>query len=317
MNPVVFLVGCPRSGTTLLQRLVDAHPELAIVHETLWIPGFYERRVGLEPNGDVTPALLPRLLEHRRFGQLGIGADDLERLLEALAPVQYARFVGALFDRYGAARGKRLAGDKSPGYVRSIPILHELWPRAKFVHLIRDGRDVCLSATGWAKADRVFGDLDTWPDEPVITAALWWERSVRLGREAGRALPAGLYHELRYERLVQDPEAECRALCAFLGLGYDPAMLRFHEGRTRSAPGLSSKRQWLPPTAGLRDWRSEMDGHDVDRFEAAAGALLEELGYERAAPRVAPRLAAPAHAARRRFADAIAARGRPLPEGWR
>jgi len=317
MNPVVFVVGCPRSGTTLLQRLADAHPELAIVHETLWIPGFYERLVGLTPEGDVTPALLPRLLEHRRFGQLGIGADELERLFEAMAPVHYGRFVAALFDRYGAQRGKRLVGDKSPGYVRSIPVLHELWPRAKFVHLIRDGRDVCLSAIGWAKADRVFADLGTWPDEPVITAALWWERSVRLGREAGHALPAGLYHELRYERLVDDPEAACRALCGFLGVGYDATMLRFHEGRTRSGPGLSSKRQWLPPTAGLRDWRTEMDARDVDRFEAAAGALLDELGYERAAPCVESVLVAPARAARRRFADAVAARGRPLPERWR
>jgi hypothetical protein len=312
MNPVVFLVGCPRSGTTLLQRLADAHPQLAIVHETLWIPGFYERRAGLTPDGEVTPALLPLLLEHRRFGKLGIDADALERLLAAMAPVHYARFVAALFDRYGAERGKRLVGDKSPGYVRSIPVLHDLWPRTKFVHLIRDGRDVCLSAIGWAKADRVFADAATWPDEPVITAALWWERSVRLGREAGRALPAGLYHELRYERLVADPEAECRALCAFLGVRFDVAMLRFHEGRTRAKPGLSSKRQWLPPTTGLRDWRTEMHARDVDRFEAAAGALLDELGYERAAPR-----AAPAYAARSRFAEAVAARGRPLPEGWR
>jgi len=317
VNPVIFLVGCPRSGTTLLQRLTDAHPELAIVHETLWIPGFYERRVGLTPDGEVTPALLPRLLEHRRFEQLAIGADELERLLAALAPVHYARFVGALFDRYGAERGKRLVGDKSPGYVRSIAVLHELWPRARFVHLIRDGRDVCLSALGWPKADRVFAELTTWPDEPVVTAALWWERSVRLGREAGRALPVGLYHELRYERLVDDPEGECRALCAFLGIRYDAAMLAYHEGRTRSAPGLSSKRQWLPPTAGLRDWRTEMHGADLDRFEAAAGPLLDELGYERAAPRPAAALAAPARAPRRRVADAIAARGRPRPEGWR
>jgi hypothetical protein len=317
MNPFVFVVGCPRSGTTLLQRLMDAHPELAVVHETLWIASFYTRRLGLTPEGDVMPELLPRLLEHRRFAQLSISADELDRILTAMAPVPYERFVGALFDRYGAQRGKRLVGDKSPGYVRSIPVLHALWPRAKFVHLIRDGRDVCLSALSWAKADRVFADLATWPDEPVVTAALWWERSVRLGREAGRGLPPGLYHELPYESLVEDPDSECRALCAFLGLGYDAAMLAYHEGRTTSAPGLSSKRQWLPPTAGLRDWRTEMDRRDVDRFEATAGALLDELGYERRRPDAEVALSAPARAARRRFVDAVAARGRPLPEGWR
>jgi hypothetical protein len=316
VNPVVFLVGCPRSGTTLLHRLADAHPELAIVHETLWIPALYERRTGLTPEGEVTPALLPRLLEHRRFGQLGIDAGALERLLESLAPVSYAQFVSALFDAYGRARGKRLVGDKSPGYARSIPVLHELWPAARFVHLIRDGRDVCLSALGWKKADRVFRDHGTWPDEPVTTAALWWERSVRLGREAGRVLPPECYQELRYERLVADPERECRALCAFLGIGFDAAMLRYHEGRTTPAPGLSTKRQWLPPTAGLRDWRTEMSAGDRDRFEAAAGALLDELGYEREARRFDPRLVARSRHVRRRFGADVAARKRPLPERW-
>jgi len=316
VNPVVFLVGCPRSGTTLLHRLADAHPELAIVHETLWIPAFYERRIGLTPDGDVTPALLPRLVEHRRFGKLGIDGAALEGLLEALAPVSYTRFVSALFDAYGRDRGKALVGDKSPGYVRSIPVLHELWPRARFVHLIRDGRDVCLSAVSWKKADRVFAEHGTWPEEPVATAALWWERSVRLGREAGRALPAGIYHELRYERLVADPERECRALCAFLGLRFDAAMLRYHEGRTTSAPGLSTKRQWLPPTAGLRDWRTEMSTDDRDRFEAAAGDLLDELGYERRARRLDPRLLDRSSRVRRRFGADVVARRRPLPERW-
>jgi Sulfotransferase family len=314
MNPVAFLVGCARSGTTLLHRLADAHPRLAIVHETMWIPRIYERRAGLTLDGRVTPALLPRLLEHRRFAQMGIDRDELERLANGGMP--YASFVSALFDRYGAARGKPLVGDKSPGYVRSIPVLHHLFPSAKYVHLIRDGRDVCLSALSWKKADRVFRELDTWPHEPVTTAALWWERSVRLGREAGRALPAGLYHEVRYEALVADPGRECRNLCAFLGIEFDAAMLRFHEGRTRSAPDLSTKRRWLPPTAGLRDWRSEMDRHDLDRFEATAGALLGELGYERGARRLDPALVARSNLVRRRFGAAVAARRRPLPERW-
>jgi hypothetical protein len=316
MNPYVFLVGCPRSGTTLLHRLVDAHPKLAIVHETLWIPRFYERRVGLTPDGYVTPALLPRLLEHRRFGELGVGAEELERLLETNGRVSFASFVSALFECYGATHGKRLVGDKSPGYVRSISVLHGLWPRARFVHLIRDGRDVCLSAVTWKKADRLFRDLGTWPSEPIATAALWWERSVRLGQEAGGALPAGLYHEVRYEELVADPERECRSICAFLEVEYDAAMLRFHEGRTRSASGLSSKRRWLPPTAGLRDWRTEMDSRDVERFEAAAGDLLDELGYERRSPDLESQLLGRAAAIRLRFSEDVATRGRPLPERW-
>jgi hypothetical protein len=316
VNPYVFLVGCPRSGTTLLHRLVDANPELAIVHETLWIPKFYERRIGLTHDGEVTPELGVRLLEHRRFDQLGIDAAELDRLLETFAGRPYTEFVSSLFDRFAAQHGKRLAGDKSPGYVRSIPVLHRLWPDARFVHLIRDGRDVCLSAISWKKADRVFRDHATWPNEPITTAALWWERSVRLGREAATALPQGLYVEVRYEDVVADPEAECRRVCEFLELDFDDAMLNFHLGRTRSTPGLTTKRRWLPPTPGLRDWRIDMGEDDVARFEAAAGELLDELGYRRGAPAFDSELAAQASAVRSRFIGDVSTRGRPLPERW-
>lgn len=65
---------------------------------------------------------------------------------------------------------------------------------------------------------------------------------------------------------------------------YDETMLRFHEGRTRTKPGLDAKHSWTPITAGLRDWRTQMSAGEVERFEAAAGELLEELDYPRAVP---------------------------------
>jgi sulfotransferase family protein len=315
MNPFVFLVGCPRSGTTLLYRLVDAHPEIALVHETLWIPRFWERRIGVSPDGSVTPELVPNVVRQRRFERMGIPADEVRRLVEGNGRVSYASFVTALFDRFGAARGKLLAGDKTPAYVRSVPVLHELWPEAKFIHLIRDGRDVCLSALDWRKADKVFCKYDLWRDEPVTTAALWWERCVRLGREAGRELPPSLYHEVRYEALVADPESASRELCAFLGVDYHDSMLRFHEGKTRDAFGLPTKRRWLPPTEGLRDWRAQMSRAALREFEAVAGGLIDELGYERGDFLDAD-LVVGAAEARDRFATVVAERSRPLPEAW-
>jgi hypothetical protein len=315
MNPFVFVVGCPRSGTTLLHRLLDAHPEIALVHETLWIPKFWAQRVGVSTDGWVTPDLVPNLVSHRRFERLGITPDEVRQLVEGNGRVPYADFVTALFDLFGAARGKRLAGDKTPGYVREIPILHELWPRARFVHLIRDGRDVCLSALDWGKADKIFREHSLWADEPVTTAALWWERCVRLGREAGRSLPPALYHEVRYETLVADAENACRELCEFLGVAYDDSMLHFHEGKTRAASGLSTKRRWLPPTEGLRDWQAQMPRAAVREFEAAAGDLLDELGYERGT-RLDAELVSQAREARHRFAAEVAERRRPLPEAW-
>jgi hypothetical protein len=313
VNPYVFFVGCPRSGTTLLRRIGDAHPELAIVHETRWITRTFEFRRGLTRDGFITPKLLERMRDPRRLKRLAIDEGELERLFGNGNGVPFASFVTALFDLYGERHGKPLVGDKSPGYVRYLPTLHGLWPQAKFVHIIRDGRDVCLSVLDWRKGATSYS---TFYEDPFTTAGVWWEWYVQLGREGGNQLGLSLYHEVHYESLVAEPEAECARLCEFLAIPYEPSMLRYHEGRTRSKPGLSSKSAWLPVTAGLRDWKTTMDADSVVRFESAAGELLEELGYPRAAASIPRSALERAARIRERFSEQVEARRRPLPQAW-
>ena len=126
--------------------------------------------------------------------------------------------------------------------------MHDLWPETKFVHLIRDGRDVCLSMMNWKKADSSAGQFSAWKEDRVSTGALWWELNVRLGRQDGGSLAPELYHEVHYEALVSEPEETCANLCDFLGLSYDDAMLRFHEGREIADPDLDAKKGWRPLT---------------------------------------------------------------------
>jgi hypothetical protein len=316
MNPYLFIVGCPRSGTTLLRRLVDTHPLVAVIDEMRWIASFFERREGLTPEGLVTPELVDRLLTYDRFATLEISREQLGRLIDTGDPVPYPNFVTGIFDLYGQAQGKSLVGDKTPRYARRIGTLHALWPDARFVHLIRDGRDVCMSIMNWKKADHALGRYSTWTEDPITTAALWWEWHVRLGREDGGSLAPKLYHEVRYETLVSVPEETCAALCDFLGIPYDDAMLKFHEGRTKMKPGRDAKRAWLPITSNLRDWRTQMPAEDLERFEAAAGDLLEELGYPRACPHPPEEKLARTVRIRESFTREASASGKRLPKGW-
>jgi hypothetical protein len=316
VNPYVFIVGCPRSGTTLLQRMVDAHPEVAITRQSRFIPNYYEKRKGLTPEGYVTAEVVDRLIEKRRFKNLEIGREGLESLAGSGEQVPFESFVTGIFDHYGAARGKGLVGDKTPRYVRSIPTLHELWPETKFVHLIRDGRDVCLSMMNWKKADSSAGQFSAWKEDRVSTGALWWELNVRLGRQDGGSLAPKLYHEVRYEELVSEPEATCETLCSFLGLPYDDAMLKFHEGREKSDPDLDAKRGWRPVTTGLRTWESEMPPEEVERFEVAAGDLLDELRYPRAVPHPSLRTIEKVSRLRSSFTEDLRCQGHRLPERW-
>jgi len=313
-DPYLFVVGCARSGTTLVRRIVDAHPEIAITPEMHWISHYLN--YFKNQNRLVTPELVSELTGHKRFAQFEIPREEFEGLLGSGEAVPYPTFLSRVFDLYGKIKNKPLVGNKTSGYVRRIPTFHALWPEAKFVHIIRDGRDVCLSVLNWNKADHTAGRYASWEEDPVSTTALWWERKVRRAREDGAALGPDLYHETLYEELVDDPERECKRLCEFLGVPYDDAMIRFHEGRERVEPGRGAKSAWLRVTPGLRDWRTQMCTADVERFEAAAGELLEELGYGRAVSNPSSEALEQAERIRKAFTREAHPRGDRPPGSW-
>lgn len=310
-NPFVFVVGCPRSGTTLLRRLLNAHELISIPKaETHWIPKFYLKGEGLTGEGKVTQQLLNSLLEYHRFPKLGIDRSELQTILESHSDLSYSEFVTQLFELYGRKHNKQLVGDKTPGYVRFINVLHKLFPAAKFIHLVRDGRDVCLSMLAWDRLEKTAGRIGTFEQDPVTTTALYWEWLVRLGIESGAALPPGYYQQVSYELLVDRTEQACREMCEFLRVPFDPAMLEYYAGRERQGAGRSAKKAWLPPTRSLRNWRAQMPREEILRFEAASGDLLKSLGYECISEEIPPGAVAHANKLRGQFSR------EPHPLAW-
>lgn len=317
-NPFVFVVGAPRSSTTLVQRLLDAHPLLAVINETRWIAEWFEAGVGMGSDGSVTTEHLELLTGSSGFVKLELPEAFVREMVSTAAGMDYATLVSTIFDEYGRVRGKELVGDKTPRYVLHIDVLHSLFPAARFVHVIRDGREVALSVEQWnaKRGARGPGYIEGWGDDPVTTTALWWGQHVRRGREAGGRIGQSTYHELRYEHLTTDPEGACRDLCTFLGLDFDEAMLRFNEGRERTDGKRSAKSSWLSPTPGLRDWTTAMDPADIEAFEAAEGSLLDVLGYPRAAPHPSAGSIRRVEKRRRTFNVNMRSGANVVPEGW-
>ena len=277
--PFAFVVGCPRSGTTLLQRMLNNHPDLAVCNDTHFIPAGLNRK---KPGGDpcLTSEMVDRVRNYRRIHRLGLAASAFDRAAENANTS--GEFVTALYAEVARIQGKPLAGEKTPDYARYLPLLEDLFPWAKFVHIIRDGRNVALSILEWAtKRGSGPAKFELWRDQPIAVCALWWRWLVTTGRTDGDKLGPARYREIVYENLVALPEPEIIGLTDFLELPYSSSMLDYHVGRIRSEPGLSAKKAWLPPTKGLRDWRTEMEEQDVELFEAIGGDLLAELGYER------------------------------------
>ncbi len=285
-----FVVGATRSGTTLLRLMLDAHPEIAIPSETHFIPELISAR---EKHGATREQMLELLTSHRRWGDFTIEPDELAERWSAIEPLSGPEAVRAFFHLYADKQGKHDArwGDKTPGYVKSMREIQGYLPEARFIHLIRDGRDVALSVL-----------KQTWGPQSIEAAAEKWRSRVNRGRSQQPYL--GYYMEVKFEDLVLDTERELRRICEFIDLPFDERMLGYHEtaeqrlqekaralprnhGEAQSAEKrlLSHAKTFEPPNPEMiGTWKQRMSPRDRAAYEALAGDLLAELGYETDVP---------------------------------
>lgn len=276
MTPFVFFVGTNGSGTTLHRAIFDSHPELAIPGEGRFVVELAPKRDMYEQSDFDVDGFIADISAKWRFENWGLSSEEAKQALTRPTRVSnYSDAIRALYRFYAERQGKARYGDKTQSNIHDLALLGDLFPEARFVHVVRDGRDVTLAHTDGKKIEQV---------------AISWRRRVNEGRQAGAALGPQRYTESRFEELVDDPEASVRRLCDFLDLEYHADMLDYHERAdhivgTTAAPDRH-KDIYLPPTKGLQDWRSELSSEQVARFEALAGDALSDLGYERAFDRI-------------------------------
>jgi hypothetical protein len=267
-TPIPFVVGCGRSGTTLLRLMLNAHPDLAVPPESHFL------RYAAEKPERVAPSRLIEIaLASDRFAEWGMDPGIVRTSAASLPPRTLAEAADLIFSAYAAARGKPRWGDKTPPYVMCLDGLATILPDARFVHLIRDGRDVAQSFSG----------VDFGPPKDPVAQAYYWRRHVTSGRRAGARLGPDRYLEIRYEDLVEDPKRQLRSICGFADLAFDEVMLRYRETVPSAVPAGDRAYQAnteMPIVKGIRDWRTSMSPQDVAAFEAVAGDVLAALGYE-------------------------------------
>ena len=266
-----FIVGSARSGTTLLRLILNAHPEVAVPPESRFVVELYKGRDVID-----TDVFLQELSAHKRFHTWDIPIEIVRDELEGGGEVAYPDAIRAAFGAYARANGKSRWGDKTPRYVENLELLHRLFPEARFIHLIRDGRNVALSY-----ANVPFGP------KTVAKAASLWSTRVCAGYTVGRALGGEHYLEIMYEDLVEDAEGEIKDICGFLGLAFDPGMMDYTErarGSVLPRASMYNPHVTEKPRAGVRSWQDSMPPRDVEVFESVAGDVLSLLGYERRFP---------------------------------
>jgi len=283
-EPAPFVCGVTRSGTTLLRLMLDSHPELAIPGETHWVPKLikaFER----SPQSAEDAANLA--IDHKRWGDFHLDAAELRARIDDLDPLTAADTIRAFYMLYVEREGKRRYGDKTPGYVKEMRRIQRVLPEARFIHIIRDGRDVSLSHLRM-----------NWGPETYAQSARLWRNRIRKARKMAPSIAH--YEEVHFEDLVADTEGVLRRVCEFIELDFDPVMLDYHE---RAEGRLAEKARELPrknrppqpAEARLEShrlakepprsdrvgmWRERMSPEEIAEYEAVAGDMLVELGYE-------------------------------------
>jgi hypothetical protein len=279
-----FVVGVPRSGTTLLRLMLDAHPELAIPHETHFIPAVLrEPQAGRED-------FFRKLTEFPTWQDLKTPAERFWQELLRLEPFDVRDGLRAFYRLYAGLRSKSRWGDKSPPYAQHIAAIHEGLPEARFIHILRDGRDVAVSLQPlWFS-----------PGESMEALATQWVEQIQEARRQGQG--TAFYMEIRYEDLLAHPVRELHRICHYLDLPYDTRMTAYHETAHLRLDEVETRRDGEgkiiitkeerkelhrltsqpPQLSRIGRWRTELTRERVASYEAVAGDLLEELGYRRA-----------------------------------
>ncbi|GAA3168888.1 sulfotransferase [Planomonospora alba] len=271
----IFVIGCPRSGTTMLQLMLHSHARIAVPPETRFVvPGYYRRFSFGDLRQEANRRRLGRWIaggKDTKFKELKLDADRFVEDVVAGPPTLGSAF-GIAFRSYAARYGKPRWGDKRPSYYHHVDMLLRLFPDAQFVHLIRDGRDCVASLKEMP-----------WYTKDVFHAVNNWAEAIDFGRRHARRLPAGSYYELRYENLTADPETELSKLCAYLGEDYDPAMTEpYHVARM----AIPQHKVWHGNTHGevttarSGSWRKRLEPWEIALCETVLAERLTSLGYE-------------------------------------
>jgi hypothetical protein len=272
-GPIIVL-GCPRSGTTLLQVMLHSHPRIAIPPETRFLLPAYRGRLRFgdlqdRSNRHALAEFVVRTKGHR-FADLGLDREaTIGKIVEG--PPTLGSAIGIVLRAYAERFDRLRWGDKRPAYYNYIDVVLRLFPDAKILHVVRDPRDCVASLKR----------MPWWRTDSYHSVAAW-AQSIDNTDEAVSKWPDAVTR-VQYERLVADPESELKALCVALEEEYDPVMA---EPERLADVAVPERKHWHsntrvgPTTKRVGRWKENLEAWEASLCETVLADRMARFGYE-------------------------------------
>lgn len=268
----VFVVGCPRSGTTLLYNMLLSSGGFAVYLAESNVFNLLVPRFGNLSVQGTRERLIHAWLQSKLFRATFLDAEQIRAKLLSECR-NGGDFLRIVMSEIGSAQGAKRWADNSPEELLHASAIKKVLPDALFIHMIRDGRDVSLSLDArphkWVRPFR-------WDREnSLLATGVFWEWMVKAGRRQGGRLD-GDYIEVRFEDLQADPHATLARLGDFIqhDLNYEH-ILRVGIGSVRE-PNSSFRGDSSAPVGR---WKNRVDPETLATFETLVGSTLKDLGY--------------------------------------
>lgn len=281
--PFFFIIGRPRSGTTLLRLLFESHPHLLVPPESPFIIIHY-KKYGKITNWteEIINEFVEDLYKTRYFDKWLINRDDLTEQLYNLKGIRtFQEMVLEVYKCYKSVYPKqdiRMIGDKNPMYSLYPGRIHQLFPDSRIIHITRDYRDNFLSL------------INVNFEVPIVPIVIYrWKYALRKMWKLKAENP-DLIYSIRYEDLVADPEMHTRRLCDFLGIEFDPSVLSFYEKKDEAQALYAGNKDLSKihkslfnpiSTEKVNKWQTDMTTRQIKIADLVMGKTAEKAGYHR------------------------------------
>lgn len=273
MKPPVFIVGCPRSGTSYLYHLLLSAGGFAEFHTQMNVFDVLEPiygDIGVPKNRS---KMMDDWLRSKAFGVSGLDAEQIRAATQQCS--NGSDFLRVVMEEVARKQGVDRWVDSTPTNVPHMLRIKKDFPDAQFIHIIRDPRDIALSLDkkGWSRP------LPWDRSRSLLAAGLYWEWIVRKARQLGSLLQAD-YFETRYEDLVQRPAEALPRLGAFLHHDLNYERIRQNSVGSVKNPLTAfredlGKGQFVP----VGRWKDKFPPQQLAEFEELIGDYMQELGY--------------------------------------